>query len=158
MRHIFILLFVFTCFSVQAQRGYGSPYGNSGRNRSAVPRAGGNQAALEPEKPDANILSAEKGEMYAELLGVDVFTKEVMKNYLKDYYGSLIAIGFDKDMPVEDKRKGVELEKKKLEKNLSSILNEEQVRQIMVEEESGAKSKKYKKEKRKKRKKKEKND
>lgn len=150
MKHIFILLVLFTCFSVQAQRGYGSPYGNSGRGRSSVPRAGGNQAAYEPEKPDANILSSEKGEMYATLLGVDVFTKEVLKNYLKDYYSSLIAIGFDKEMPVEEKRKGVEAEKKKLKSSLGSILNEEQVQRIMIEEESGKESKKYEKEKRKK--------
>ena len=91
--------------------------------------------------------------MYAELLGVDVFTKEVLKSYLKDYYATAINISYDQEMPLKDKQEKIELEKKKLEKSLGDIFNEEQVERIMKEEASNTEGKKYKKEQRKKKRK-----
>ena len=83
-----------------------------------------------------------------------MFTKEVLKNYLKDYYATAINISYNQEMPLKDKQEKIELEKKKLKKSLGDIFNEEQVERIMLEEETGAEGKKYKKEKRKKKRKK----
>ena len=137
MKYFTLLFLLFVVFEAQAQQGYGSQYGTSGRQRSSIPQAGAGTNA-EPERPDANLISAERADMYAELLEVDVFTKEVLKSYLNDYYEMAINVSFDKEMLVEDKRKAIEVGKKKLEKSLGDILNEEQVGRVMTEEESGA--------------------
>lgn len=152
MKQIVVVFLILVSYGVQAQ-GYG--YGNSGRNRSTIPQAGAGQQSA-PERPDANLISIERSDMYAELLEIDVFTKEVLRNYLKDYYVAAIDISYNNEMPIKDKQEKIELEKKKLEKSLGDIFNEEQVDRIMREEASGAEGKKYKKEKRKKKRKKDK--
>lgn len=147
MKYFIAFFLLVISFTVQAQN-YGNQYGRN-RGGSSIPQAGGNQTASEPEKPDANLISAERADMYEELLEVDGFTKAVLKNYLKDYYASVISVSYNEEILLEDKRKAVELQKKKLEKSLGDILSEEQVKRVMIEEESGAESKKYKKEKKK---------
>ena len=148
MKQIVVIFLILVSYGIQAQ-GFGR---NTGRQGNSLPQAPTGQSA--PEKPDANLISIERSEMYAELLGVDVFTKEVLKNYLKDYYATAINISYNQEMPLKDKQEKIELEKKKLKKSLGDIFNEEQVERIMLEEETGAEGKKYKKEKRKKKRKK----
>tara|TARA_R110002012_G_scaffold6480_7_gene30002 strand:+ start:87222 stop:87677 length:456 start_codon:yes stop_codon:yes gene_type:complete len=141
--------------SVEAQ-GYGNPYGNSGRRQSTIPNSPqGSQASV--EKPDPNILSLERSSVYQEMFELDVFGKEVLRSYLKDYYTVLLAIQDDKDMVIDDKRKKAELEKKKFESQLRDILTEEQVVKIIAEEESGRTQKLVAKKQKKERKKKRKN-
>lgn len=150
MKQIVVVFLILVSYGIQAQ-GYG--YGNNNSRRgSSLPQAPTGQSA--PEKPDANLISIERSDMYAELLDVDVFTKEVLKNYLKDYYATVINVSYDEEMPLKDKQERVKLEKKKLENSLGDIFNEEQVERIMIEEETGTEGKKYKKEKRKKKRKK----
>lgn len=125
------------------------------------------QSPSAPERPDANVLSIERAEMYQKILDIDVFTKEVLKNYLKDYYSAAIAINFDADVNLADKRDLINIERKKFEKSLKEIFSEEQAQIILTEEELGKEKEKYdkekkqeerKKKKRKKKRKKKKND
>lgn len=118
----------------RGQRGYSPP-----------PRQ---QDAGEPEKPDANVLSIERSEMYQGILEIDVFTKEVLKSYLKDYYQATIDIGYNPDLKFEDKRELINAERKKFEASLKEVFTEEQVEKILTEEEFGKETKKFEKEKR----------
>ncbi|WP_396596117.1 hypothetical protein [Dokdonia sp. R86516] len=155
MRYFIVAVMMLCLASVEAQ-GYGNPYGNSGRRRSTVPAPPqGSQAA--PEKPDPNLLSLDRSNIYQEMFELDVFGKEVLRSYLKDYYTVLLAIQDDKNMAIDAKRKKAELEKKKFESQLRDILTEEQVVKIIAEEESGRTGKKVAKEKKKERKKRRKN-
>ncbi|WP_298326020.1 hypothetical protein [uncultured Dokdonia sp.] len=155
MRYFIVIVMMLSLVSVEAQ-GYGNPYGNSGRRRSSVPAPPQtNQGS--PEKPDPNILSLERSSVYQEMFELDVFGKEVLRSYLKDYYTVLLAIQDDKDMVIDDKRKKAELEKKKFESQLRDILTEEQVVKIIAEEESGRTQKLVAKKQKKERKKKRKN-
>lgn len=104
--------------------------------------------AGEPAKPDANILSIERADMYQKILDIDVFTKEVLKSYLKDYYSATLDIGYNPDLKFEDKRALINTERKKFEKSLKEVFTEEQVQKILTEEEFGKEKKKYDKEKR----------
>jgi len=142
--------------SVEAQ-GFGGQNGTnfSGRGRSIVPSTPG-VAASYNDKPDASVLSIERADMYEELLSLDVFTKEVLKSYLKDHYAKLIEIQFDEESPLDDRRKSVEKQKKDFKTLLDDFLTEEQVEKIIMEEETGKAEKKVKKQK-KERKKKRKN-
>ena len=127
----------------RGQRGYSPP-----------PRQ---QDPGEPEKPDANILSIERADMYQELLGIDVFTKEVLKSYLKDYYTATVDIGYNADLKFEDKRELINAERKKFEASLKEVFTESQVEKILTEEEFGKEQKKYDKEKRQEKRRKKKN-
>ncbi len=114
--------------------------------------------AGEPAPPDVNILSQERADMYQEILSIDDFQKEVLKTFLKDYYGKSSAIAFDVNLKFEDKQKAINQEKKTLEKNLLDVFSPDQVEAILNEEQFGSKTKEYKKEKKKeKRKKRKKN-
>lgn len=145
---VILLLTITTGFSqnlggiARGQRGY-----------SPTPPA---QQAGEPEAPDVNLLSIERANMYQELLGLDGFTKEVLKKYLQDYYAATSSIGYNPDLKFEDKRELINAERKKFEKSLKEAFSEEQVEQILTEEEFGNGEKKIDKEKRKKKRKKKK--
>ena len=91
--------------------------------------------------------------MYQELLSIDDFQKEVLKTFLKDYYGATSEIAFDTNLKFDNKQKGINDQKKLLEKNLSNVFSEEQVEIIMTEEQFGSKSKEFKKEQKKEKKK-----
>lgn len=122
--------------SVQrGQRGYSPP--------PRQPDAG------EPEKPDANLLSIERADMYQKILDIDVFTKEVLKSYLRDYYVATVNIGYNPDLKFEEKREQINAERKKFEVSLKEVFTDEQVEKILTEEEFGKEEKKIEKEKRK---------
>lgn len=123
------------------------------RGYSPTPPA---QQAGEPEAPDVNLLSITRANMYQELLGLDGFTKEVLKKYLQDYYGATSDIGYNPNLKFEEKREQINAERKKFEKSLKEAFTEEQVEQILTEEEFGNGEKKIDKEKRKKKRKKKK--
>ena len=106
------------------------------------------QDAGEPEKPDVNLLSIERADMYQEILDIDVFTKEVLKSYLKDYYTATVNIGYDENLKFDAKRELINAERKKFENSLKEVFTEEQVEKILTEEEFGKEKKKYDKEKR----------
>ncbi len=106
-----------------------------------------------PEPPDVNLLSQERADLYQELLSIDDFQKEVLKTFLKDYYGATSEIAFDTNLKFDNKQKGINDQKKLLEKNLSNVFSEEQVEIIMTEEQFGSKSKEFKKEQKKEKKK-----
>ncbi len=157
MRYFLVVVMLLCLVSVEAQ-GFGGQNGTdfSGRGRRLVPSTPG-VAASYNEKPDPNVLSLERSSVYQEMFELDVFGKEVLRSYLKDYYTVLLAIQDDQDMVIDDKRKKAELEKKKFESQLRDILTEEQVVKIIAEEESGRTDKKVEKEKKKERKKKRRN-
>ncbi|WP_299766038.1 hypothetical protein [uncultured Dokdonia sp.] len=102
--------------------------------------------AGEPEKPDVNQLSIEKATLYKEMLGIDVFEKEVLRTYLKDYYRARVDIDYNPDLKFEDKQKQINLEQKKFEKALKEVFSEDQVEQILIEEQFGNRAKEKKKE------------
>ena len=156
MRYFIVIVMMLSLVSVEAQ-GYGGQSGTnySGRGRRLAPSTPG-VAASSSDKPDANLLSIERADMYEELLELDVFTKEVLKSYLKDHYAKLIEIQFDEESPLEDRKKSVEKQKKEFKLLLDDFLSEEKVQQIIIEEETGNAEKKVKKQK-KERKKKRKN-
>lgn len=151
LKRIFVVFFLLSITSVIAQNLGRTQRGQ--RGYSPTPPA---QQAGEPEAPDVNLLSIERSNMYQELLGLDGFTKEVLKKYLEDYYAATSAIGFNPDLKFEQKRESINAERKKFEKLLKEAFTEEQVEKILTEEEFGAGEKKIEKEKRKKKKKKKK--
>lgn len=102
-----------------------------------------------PEPPDVNLLSQERADMYQEILSIDDFQKEVLKTFLKNYYGATSEIAFDTNLKFENKQKGINDQKKILEKYLSNVFSEEQVEIIMTEEQFGSRTKELKKEKKK---------
>lgn len=124
----------------RGQRGY-SPQGQA-------PQAG------EPEKPDVNLLSIERADMYQKILDIDIFTKEVLKSYLKDYYTATADIGYNPNIKFEEKRELINAERKNFEKSLGEVFTEEQVKKILTEEEFGQGEKKLDKETRKEKRKK----
>ncbi len=145
---IFLLLSIST---ITAQ------FNNQRGGRRSVAPPPQSQGQLEPEKPDVNLLSIDKANMYQELLGLDVFSKEVLKSYIKDYYAAAVEISFNEDLTLDDKRERAALERKKFENNLKQAFTEEQVQKIMIEEESGQGQKSLEKKKRKKKRKNKKN-
>lgn len=120
---------------------------------SAIPA--GTQTS-QPEKPDVNLLSQEKADMYQEILQVDDFQKEVLKTFLKEHYQKVTVLSFDETLKLEDKLKGVSASRKALEKSLLGVFSAEQTKIIMTEEDSGTKERELKKEKKKEKKKKKK--
>ena len=141
-KFLFLFFIVFTTGLVAQQLG-GVQRGTRGYTPPPRTPEAGN-----PEKPDPNVLSIERADMYQELMGLDLFTKEVLKSYLKDYYTQVSVIGFDSDLKYEAKVEMINLERKKFEKSLKEAFTEEQVEQILTEEEFGAGKKKLDKEKR----------
>ncbi len=128
----------------RGQRGYSPP---------APDRPAG-----EPAPPDVFLLSQERANLYQELIGIDDFQKEVLKSFLQEYYSKTSAIAFDVNLKFDEKQKGINAEKKTLEKNLLSVFSQEQTDAIISEEEFGAKSKELKKEKKKEKKRKRKKE
>ncbi|GGG05605.1 hypothetical protein GCM10011344_02610 [Dokdonia pacifica] len=102
--------------------------------------------AGEPEKPDVNKMSIEKATLYKELLGIDVFEKEVLRTYLKDYYRARVDIDYNPDLKFEDKQKQINIEQKKFEKALKEVFTEDQIEQILIEEQFGNRAEEKKKE------------
>jgi len=102
--------------------------------------------ADEPEKPDVNQLSIDKATLYKEMLGIDLFEKEVLRAFLKDYYTARVEIDYNPDLKFEDKQKQINLEQKKFERSLKEVFPEEQVEQILLEEQFGNRAKEKKKE------------
>lgn len=151
LKRIFVVFFLLSITSVIAQN-----LGRTQRGQRGYSPTPPSQQAGEPEAPDVNLLSIERSNMYQELLGLDGFTKEVLKKYLEDYYTATSSIAFDADIPFEDKRELVNSERKKFEKSLKEAFTEEQVEKILMEEELGSGQKKLEKEKRKKKRKKKK--
>lgn len=150
---VFALLIFLGTFSMEAQNVSGIAPGQ--RGYSPAPRA---TEAGEPEKPDVNQLSIEKATLYKEILGIDVFQKEVLRTYLKDYYRARVDVDYNPELKFEDKQKLINAEQKKFEEALKEVFTEDQVEQILTEEQFGnrakEKKKKEKKQKRKKRNKK----
>ncbi|MFC4634328.1 hypothetical protein ACFO3O_10450 [Dokdonia ponticola] len=147
---VFALLLFLGTFSIEAQNISNIARGQ--RGYSPPPRA---TEAGEPEKPDVNQMSIEKATLYKEILGIDVFQKEVLRTYLKDYYRARVDIDYDPELKFEDKQKLINAEQKKFEKALKEVFTEDQVEQILTEEQFGNRAKeKKKKEKKAKRKKK----
>ncbi len=147
----FIILVFFCCIATNLLgQNYGVPQRGQ-RGYSPPPRT---TEATEPTPPDVFLLSQERANMYQELMTLDNFQKEILKSFLQDYYKKTSSIAFDANLKIEDKQKGVNAEKKVLEKKLLDIFSVEQVEIIMTEEQFGTKSKEFKKEKRKEEKKK----
>lgn len=120
--------------------------------RGYTPPARATEAG-EPEKPDVNQLSLDKATLYKEILGIDVFEKEVLRTYLKDYYRARVDIDYNPDLKFDEKRELINAEQKKFEKALKEVFTDEQVEQILLEEQFGNKAKEKKKEDKEKRKK-----
>lgn len=144
LKRILIIVCLLNLTLLSAQNLGGVARGQRGYSPSpTAPDAG------EPEKPDINLLTIERADMYQKLLGLDVFTKEVLKSYLKDYYSTTSNIGYNADIKFDEKRQLINAERKKFEKSLGEVFTEEQVEKILTEEEFGQGEKKLNKETRK---------
>ena len=154
MKHIAVFVFALFLgtFSIEAQ--------NIGRvapgQRGYTPQPRTTEAG-EPEKPDVNQMSIEKATLYKEILGIDVFQKEVLRTYLKDYYRARVDINYDPELKFEDKQKLINVEQKKFEEALKEVFTDEQVEQVLLEEQFGNRAKEKKKEAKKEKKRKRKN-
>jgi len=126
----------------------GQALGGNPRNQRVLNQTSSIPAST-PTPPDVNLLSQERADMYQEILKIDDFQKEVLKTFLKDYYGKTSDIAFDTNLKYDEKQKRIGDEKKLLEKTLGDIFSEDQVKAIMTEEQFGSKSKELKKEKKK---------
>ena len=155
MKYLLAVLLMFSLHNISAQ-GFGNPYDNrlSGRGRSAVPRGPSTQVNNTEEKIDPAVLSLDRASVYEELLQIDVFTKEVLRSYLENYYTSLLKIQDDEKMIMDEKRKAAASEQKKFEELLSNLLSQEQVTLLIADEESGRTQKQVDKKKKEERKKK----
>ncbi|WP_299215639.1 hypothetical protein [uncultured Dokdonia sp.] len=151
MKHtlVFALVLFLATLSVEAQNLGNIQRGQRGYSPQAKPTEAG-----EPEKPDVNQLSIEKATLYKEMLGIDVFQKEVLRTYLKDYYTARVDVDYNPELKFEDKQKLINAEQKKFEKALKEVFSDDQVEQILLEEQFGNRAKKKKKEDKKKKKKK----
>lgn len=138
---VFALVLFVGILSVEAQN-----LGNIQRGQRGYSPPARQTEAGEPEKPDVNQLSIEKATLYKEMLGIDVFQKEVLRTYLKDYYIARVDIDYNPELKFEDKQKLINTEQKKFEKALKEVFTEDQVEQILLEEQFGNRAKKKKKE------------
>lgn len=151
LKIVFALVLFLGTLSIDAQNLGSIQRGQRGYSPSSRPPEAG-----EPAKPDVNQLSLDKANLYKEILGIDVFEKEVLRTYLKDYYRARVDIDYNPDLKYEDKRELINLEEKKFEKALKEVFSEEQIEKILLEEQFGNKAKEKKKEDKKEKKKKKK--
>ncbi|RMB63960.1 hypothetical protein EAX61_00840 [Dokdonia sinensis] len=114
----------------------------------------GSNISYEAEKPDAGERAQENANLYAEELGIDAFKKEVLKNYLKDYYIQKFDVTYSTTLESIEKRKLLDAAKVKFEKQMAPVFSEENVSQILAFEDIGAEKIKKEKKKRKKKNKK----
>ncbi len=149
LKIFFVLVLFMSTLSVEAQN-FGRPQRGQ-RGYTPPPRP---VVAGESEKPDINQLSLDKATLYKEILGIDVFEKEVLRTYLKDYYKARIDIDHNPDLKFDEKRELINVEQKKFEKALKEVFSDAQVEQILLEENFGNKAKEKKKEEKKGKKKK----
>ncbi|MEP0265719.1 hypothetical protein [Dokdonia sp.] len=149
LKIVFALVLFIGTLSVDAQNLGNIQRGQRGYSPSARPAEAG-----EPEKPDVNQLSLDKASLYKDILGIDVFEKEVLRTYLKDYYRARVDIDYNPDLKFDEKRELINVEQKKFEKALKEVFSEEQVEKILLEEQFGNKAKEKKKEDKKEKKKK----
>lgn len=154
IRSLILVLLLFS-FGTNAM---GQNLGSIQRGQRGYSPPAQNRPAGEPEPPDVYLLSQERADMYQEILQIDDFQKEVLKTFLKDHYAKTSAIAFDENLKFENKQKGINAEKKILEKNLLDVFSKEQTESIMSEEQFGSKTKEYKKEKKKEKKRKKKKE
>ncbi len=150
MKYIIVvgLILFIGSFSVDAQNLNSIQRGQRGYSPPAR-----NFQAGEPQKPDVNQMSLERADFYMGIIDIDVFEKEVLRTYLKDYYTAKVDIEFDPELKFDDKRELINAEQKKFEKSLKEVFSQDQVEQILIEEQFGTKGKeKKKKDKKKKRK------
>jgi hypothetical protein len=152
LKIVFALVLFIGTLSIDAQNLGSIQRGQRGYSPSARPAEAG-----EPEKPDVNQLSLDKASLYKEILGIDVFEKEVLRTYLKDYYRARVDIDYNPDLKFDEKRELINVEQKKFEKALKEVFSEEQVEKILLEEQFGNKAKEKKKEDKKEKKKKKRN-
>lgn len=143
------VIFIFGIQSFVVAQVGGSPRGQQ-RNFGA---GQGSNISYEAEKPDAGERAQENANLYAEELGIDAFKKEVLKNYLKDYYLEKFDITYSTTIPAIEKRAQLDAAKVKFEKQMIPVFSKENVRQILAFEDIGAKKIKKEKKKRKKKKK-----
>lgn len=125
--------------SARSQRGYGAGQGGSG-------------ISYEAEKPNAAERAQENANLYAEELAIDAFKKEVLKNYLKDYYVEKFDVAYSTTLTSIEKQTQLDIAKVKFEKQMAPVFLEETVSQILAFEDIGAAKIKKEKKKRKKKK------
>lgn len=132
--------------TLTAQQGFGRAPQRGERGYSPPPR----NITYEEAKPDATLRAQENATLYAEELGIDAFKKEVLKNYLKEYYVEKFDVIYSKTLPGSEKQTLLDAAKVKFEKQMKPVFLEENVDQILAFEDIGARKIKKAKKKRKK--------
>jgi len=151
------ILFLLGAFATSIAQNLGSVQRGQ-RGYTPPPRA---LEAGEPEKPDVNIMAQENATRYAQDLNIDAFKKEVLKSYLKDFYREKIDISYNPELKFDEKQPLIIAANNKFEKQLTEILNTDQIATLIAYEQLGMSpqdDKKDKKDKKKKKKKKRKKD
>ena len=128
----------------EAHAQYG--YGNNGynRQRTRLPQAGSSQP--EPEEIKPSDIVEERMPEYISTFELDPFETEVLRSYLTDHYTEVIALQKNKTASPKEIRESYERSQKAFKKNIGSILNEEEVDQLIeMDFSSSAKRKRKKK-------------
>ena len=130
-KHLFIFFILFMgALQMQAQygRGYGNGYGGY-NNRSRLPNPG---PEPKPEEIQPSDVVAERLPDYQAAFDLDPFETEVLRDILKEYYTTLIALQKDKKMDAETMRKNYEREQEGFKSKLGSILTKEEVEKFLI--------------------------
>ncbi len=134
MRTVWIIvgLMVLGIYDASAQYGYGYP--GYGRNRMGSSRMMSNPGPSGPteEPPTAIEIAEERLPDYVAEFKLDPFETEVLRTYLEDYFGKVMALQKEKGKDAETMRKDFERMQNDFKSNLKSILTEEEIEKFIA--------------------------
>ncbi len=144
---IILTLVLMGIYDASAQYGYGRGYGGYGRSRmgsSMMGQAGPSSSKEEP--PTAIEIADERMPDYITEFKLDPFETEVLRTYLEEYFGKVMALQKEKGKDAETMRKDFERMQNDFKSNLRSILSEEEVEKLIAMDFSHSAVRKRKKE------------
>lgn len=134
MRTVWIIvgLMVLGIYDASAQYGYGYP--GYGRNRMGSSRMMSSPGPSGPteEPPTATEIAEERLPDYVAEFKLDPFETEVLRTYLEEYFGKVMALQKEKGKDAETMRKDFERMQNDFKSNLKSILTEEEVEKFIA--------------------------
>lgn len=134
MRTVWIIvgLMVLGIYDASAQYGYGYP--GYGRNRMGSSRMMSSPGPSGPteEPPTAIEIAEERLPDYVAEFKLDPFETEVLRTYLEEYFGKVMALQKEKGKDAETMRKDFERMQNDFKSNLKSILTEEEVEKFIA--------------------------
>lgn len=134
MRTVWIIvgLMVLGIYDASAQYGYGYP--GYGRNRMGSSRMMSSPGPTGPteEPPTAIEIAEERLPDYVAEFKLDPFETEVLRTYLEEYFGKVMALQKEKGKDAETMRKDFERMQNDFKSNLKSILTEEEIEKFIA--------------------------